>query len=405
MSITEILEQYNIEQLKEYIGQLHLMTPSANTKEAIVRELAAYLLRPNVMMERLSVVSQEDVDLFLAVLEDEIEIDDDNAEGAVRLSELDYVAITEDGMIIAPDDVKEAFLEVDLSDFLEMRESNYWLRCCIGVLCTIYGAAPREILYKLFCTRRGKSPSFEDFWALYRRLPQDLNPCIDDGETIFERFFAVDPSCMDKVRTQDPEMFYIPEREEIEEYAKNFCLIRDENYQGLFDFFKERTDEFDALHAVADIYNRFAMGDDFADFPDFIADWGIKLNNEVETKKLLDLVVGAYYNTRMQEYQGYTKKEWIKLHGGDTADIGTVIVAETEDMADTLSQYEDILTKCGFVVDYTTYATEISSMVYPEGLDGDGAVLNTRKIYPKDICPCGSGKEYRFCCMRVDQND
>ena len=124
MSITEILEQYNIEQLKEYIGQLHLMTPSANTKEAIVRELAASLLRPNVMMERLSVVSQEDVDLFLAVLEDEIEIDDDNAEGAVRLSELDYVAITEDGMIIAPDDVKEAFLEVDLSDFLEMRESN-----------------------------------------------------------------------------------------------------------------------------------------------------------------------------------------------------------------------------------------------------------------------------------------
>ncbi len=27
----------------------------------------------------------------------------------------------------------------------------------------------------------------------------------------------------------------------------------------------------------------------------------------------------------------------------------------------------------------------------------------TRKIYPNDPCPCGSGKKYKKCCMRKDQ--
>ncbi|MBR4795544.1 MAG: SEC-C domain-containing protein [Lachnospiraceae bacterium] len=404
MKIATILEQYNTDQLREYLAQLHLVAPANRTKEALVAELSGFLLRPKVMMERLSVISEDDMDLLMQGLQEEVDIDDVNAEGAIRLAELDYAAITEDSTLLIPDDVRAAFEEIDLSEFLELRENNHWMRCCIGVLCTIYGAAPREILYKLFCTKRGKAPTFEEFWAKYRALPQDLNPCIDDGNIIYERFFAAEPSCGDRIKVRKMENYYIPTRDEIEEYAAEFCLLSEESYNNLLDFFLKQLDELDALHAVSDIYNRFAMGDDFADIEEWFNDWGIKFGNDIELKQVLTDILTGYYNTRMQRFQGHTYKEWIEIDPSFGDYKWNRIVADTETMADTLQKHEELLTRLGFEVDYQSLATEISSMTYPRGLDGDGAVVTTRKIYPRDICPCGSGKEYQFCCMSRSDN-
>lgn len=400
MKIAAILEQYNTDQLREYLAQLHLVAPANRTKQALIDELSGFLLRPKVMMERLSVISEDDMDLLMQGLQEEVEIDDYNVEGAIRLAELDYAAITEDSTLLIPEDVRAVFEGIDLSEFLELREDNHWLRCCIGMLCTIYGAAPREILYKLFCTKRRKAPTFEEFWAKYRALPQDLNPCIDDGTTIFERFFAAEPSCVEKVRRRKFEDYYIPDRDEIEEYAQNFCLLREKCYTDLLEYFLTQLDELDALHAVSDIYNRFAMGDDFADIEEWISDWGIKFGNEVELQQVISNIVEGYYNTRMQEFQGHTYKEWIKIDPSYGDYKWNRIIADTDTMADTLRKNEELLTKLGFEVDYQSKATEISTMTYPKGIDGGGEVVTTRKIYPRDLCPCGSGKEYRFCCMQ-----
>jgi hypothetical protein len=399
MKIATILEQYNVDQLREYLAQLHLVAPANRPKQALVEELSGFLLRPKVMMERLSVISEDDMDLLMQGLQEEVEIDDTNAEGAIRLAELDYAAITEDSTLVIPEDVRAVFEEIDLSEFLEVREDNYWLRCCLGVLCTIYGAAPREILYKLFCKKRGKAPTFEEFWAKYRALPQDLNPCIDDGTTVFERFFAVDPSCVAKMNSRKIENYYIPSRDEIEEYADNFCLLREECYVNLFESFSKQLDELDSLHAVSDIYNRFAMGDDFADIAEWFDDWGFKFSNEIELQQVLSNIFEAFYSTRMQEFQGHTYKEWAEIEPMYAGYKTNKIIADTQTMADTLKRNEELLTRLGFELDYRSLATEISSMTYPKGLDGGGAVVTTRKIYPRDICPCGSGKEYRYCCM------
>ena len=39
------------------------------------------------------------------------------------------------------------------------------------------------------------------------------------------------------------------------------------------------------------------------------------------------------------------------------------------------------------------------------GTNKDSAALNepkkreAAKVYPNDLCPCGSGKKYKYCCM------
>ncbi|MCR5374430.1 MAG: SEC-C domain-containing protein, partial [Lachnospiraceae bacterium] len=168
----------------------------------------------------------------------------------------------------------------------------------------------------------------------------------------------------------------------------------------LLEYFLTQLDELDALHAVSDIYNRFAMGDDFADIEEWISDWGIKFGNEVELQQVISNIVEGYYNTRMQEFQGHTYKEWIEIDPSYGDYKWNRIIADTDTMADTLRKNEELLTKLGFEVDYQSKATEISTMTYPKGIDGGGEVVTTRKIYPRDLCPCGSGKEYRFCCMQ-----
>lgn len=29
-----------------------------------------------------------------------------------------------------------------------------------------------------------------------------------------------------------------------------------------------------------------------------------------------------------------------------------------------------------------------------------GAIVKEKKVYPNDLCPCGSGKKYKKCCGR-----
>lgn len=52
------------------------------------------------------------------------------------------------------------------------------------------------------------------------------------------------------------------------------------------------------------------------------------------------------------------------------------------DAASILAKGNDILASMGIEADFESNATEIDS----------------KKVYPNDPCPCGSGKKYKKCC-------
>ena len=42
-------------------------------------------------------------------------------------------------------------------------------------------------------------------------------------------------------------------------------------------------------------------------------------------------------------------------------------------------------------------ADEITIMSMPDGISGKKTVVGKKKVYPNNLCPCGSGKKYKKC--------
>ena len=55
--------------------------------------------------------------------------------------------------------------------------------------------------------------------------------------------------------------------------------------------------------------------------------------------------------------------------------------------------------KMGFGLDIDANADTIPVIGMPNGMNG-GIVRTEKKVYPNDLCPCGSGKKYKKCCGR-----
>lgn len=53
--------------------------------------------------------------------------------------------------------------------------------------------------------------------------------------------------------------------------------------------------------------------------------------------------------------------------------------------------------KMGFSLDLDGDAKDIPYAIMPNGMSGQ-VITGTKKIYPNDPCPCGSGKKYKKCC-------
>ena len=76
--------------------------------------------------------------------------------------------------------------------------------------------------------------------------------------------------------------------------------------------------------------------------------------------------------------------------------LPTIVPMSTE-AADMLRESADALTSMGFGVDLDSNADELPAVVMPGGVSGK-MIPGSRKVYPNDPCPCGSGKKYKKCC-------
>ncbi len=75
------------------------------------------------------------------------------------------------------------------------------------------------------------------------------------------------------------------------------------------------------------------------------------------------------------------------------------IIPMSSETAEILENSKQQFESLGFTVDTDSTADKISAAVFSNGVNGK-TVSGTKKIYPNDPCPCGSGKKYKQCCGR-----
>ena len=143
------------------------------------------------------------------------------------------------------------------------------------------------------------------------------------------------------------------------------------------------------------------MGAQIPDITDVLEETGVVFSS-TDMKKFVVLMIDVRNHTRMLTHRGMTPLE----HAGRMPEwpdgkLPTIVPMSTE-AADMLRKSADELTSMGFGLDLDSNADEIPAMVMPNGVSGK-MVPGSRKVYPNDPCPCGSGKKYKKCCGAEDK--
>ena len=78
----------------------------------------------------------------------------------------------------------------------------------------------------------------------------------------------------------------------------------------------------------------------------------------------------------------------------------TTIVPESSRAAVMLAEGQEQLGQMGINIDLDATATDIPSISFENGINGTMKKA-TKKVYPNDLCPCGSRKKFKKCCGNV----
>ena len=125
--------------------------------------------------------------------------------------------------------------------------------------------------------------------------------------------------------------------------------------------------------------------------------YGITMRGPDQVSEILGLLMPLMNSVRLWRNHGYTPIELRRMKPVMPENV--TIVPGSTNASKMLSESREEIEKMGFRVDPEGGAKEIPGFYFPEGAGGR-AEKTTRKIYPNDPCPCGSGKKYKKCCGR-----
>ena len=123
---------------------------------------------------------------------------------------------------------------------------------------------------------------------------------------------------------------------------------------------------------------------------------GIDFDME-EADEFIEVLFRFLNSQRTWFNHGHSAEEMFDLCHSNPFSAPVTIAPDSTEMALLLSKNREEIERRGFKIDFDATADEVP--VFPEK---GGKVIPfttaTRKVYPKDPCPCGSGKMYKDCC-------
>lgn len=272
-----------------------------------------------------------------------------------------YLVSYSDDYAEVPAEVAAAYSEINTPEFQTLRSQVNWMRDCFVMVSYLYVSAPAKTVYQMFSQRKGFDIGYEKFIELYHEIPEKACICQLVDDQLILKSALINNIYKDIERRQGGRKFYIPSVDEVLDYSKNGYPTKSASYQKLGRFLMDEMNVSDAVkdQALFFIYKECSMDGRTSAIMENLGQKGIQFNDE-QLEKFTKLIMDANNNTRMLEFRGYTPNEI-----------------------------------SGAVWPFATgkpHAAMPNSFV-PTAMPMQPA--STRKIYPNDPCPCGSGKKYK----------
>ncbi len=370
--LKEGLTCYTKEDLQEYARELHLRGYATLGYGALCEKIANELLLPSVMRRKMSILTDEEIAFFeeAAACGTGYTLKEGQQKAAYRLCDLDYIFLTEDEKTAdVPADVVEVYHKINTETFHDQRRKLAWLEACLNIVPWLYIVVPLKVFGKIYRKRRGFLLEDEEIVRLMALLPEEEKACDLIGDKIVWKEYRKDDRYLRIEREQGETPFYIPRWQEVMDITEHGYPTREESCQKMTAFFQRYLayDTASAEAVVRKIWQKKNRGNSLMDVIDSLAEKEDIFEEDDVCEAFMERMMELSNNTRMLHNRGHKINE---LALPEFAEIGS----SGKDSA--------------------VFAKNA------QGYLGNTVTAKSRKVYPNDPCPCGSGKKYKKCCGR-----
>ena len=400
--LKHILRMYDKESLLNYARDLEIKRTSGLKKDELAEKIANELLMPTVMRRRIAVLSPECRILLERAMREPFIPTPEEMDDALCLHESDYAFLNKREQLDVPVDVKIAYEKINTPEFRKYASKMSWLSQCLNFGEVFYGVFDKDVLRKIYNVRKGYHISEEQLEKMCSEFPVDMTEChMEEGQRfIVAEYLAYDDRYKNLLDIQAGKDFYIPNAQEVLDYARNLYLSQEPAYQNFREFLQHEIgmpyDEADA--EALEIWDKIQFDIDFTEIVQYIIDVYEDLLDGTKIEKIIQLLQEVNNNTRMQIHRGHTPNEMMRkgMEEGRFSQRPTVVPGSAE-AASLLKSASEELKEMGVCVDFDSNAVIVPNNSSQNNVFGQ--VDNSfKKVYPNDPCPCGSGKKFKKCC-------
>ena len=405
--LRHVLRMYDKESLLNYARDLEIRRTSGLKKDELADKIANELLMPTVMRRRIAVLSPECRILLERAMREPFIPTPEEMDDALCLHESDYAFLNKREQLDVPIDVKIAYEKLNTPEFRKYARKMSWLSQCLDFGEAFYGVFDKDVLRKVFNVRKGYHISEEELEKLCNEFPDDMTEChMEEGQRfIVAEYLAYSDRYKDLLDIQAGKDFYIPNEQEVLDYARNLYLSQKLAYQNFREFLQHEIgmtyDEADA--EALEIWDKIQFDIDFTEIVQYIIDVYEDLLDDTKIEEIIQLLQELNNNTRMRIHRGHTPNEMMRkgMEEGRFSQRPIVVPGSTE-TANLLKSASEELKEMGICVNFDSNVAIVPNNSSQNNVSGQ--VANSfKKIYPNDSCSCGSGKKFKKCCGRHDK--
>ena len=400
--LRHVLRMYDKESLLNYARDLEIRRTSGLKKDELADKIANELLMPTVMRRRIAVLSPECRILLERAMREAFIPTPEEMDDALCLHESDYAFLNKREQLDVPVDVKIAYEKINTPEFRKYARKMSWLSQCLNFGEVFYGVFDKDVLRKIYNARKGYHISEEELEKLCNEFPDDMTEChMEEGQRfIVAEYLAYRDRYKDLLDIQAGKDFYIPNAQEVLDYARNLYLSQEPAYQNFREFLQHEIgmtyDEADA--EALETWDKIQFDIDFTEIVQYIIDVYEDLLDGTKIEKIIQLLQEVNNNTRMRIHRGHTPNEMMrKGREEDRLSQKPIVVPGSTEAANLLKSASEELKEMGVCVDFDSNAVIVPNNFSQNNVSGQAA-NSIKKIYPNDLCPCGSGKKFKKCC-------
>ncbi len=356
-SLTDVLACFKKDELIT-IAKAHGFSRYQGFKKKELAEwLRNHLLETRYMQDVLSKVSKDEITLFESAIE---------KNGIYLLEELlgeslfltSYGAFVGDlDFFMVPDDVKEVYQKIVTPEFRKKLENEWdFMTWCDSVV-YLYGVISVEKFTEIYNSYEHQNLSVDEMKSRICHLMEtEEYYALVDGY-FMDQSLLEEHLYQDMLEEQGNLPYYMPkDKEEFLTYGEGDCQSPDEETLPFVKYLEEtgRMSYEEAMMLFYYMQEEIRNGADYMELMGLLEEVGLKLNAQKAKKKATEMLKNFWGAVRKQEFRGHT---WTQVQR---------LKKEMEP------------------------AKEISLKIvqFPSG----------KKVYPNELCPCGSGKKYKHCC-------